>query len=112
MAQDPEPDEERQDDEERGDEQAVDPSHDLDMVTLYESSTVDSEIEAEVMRGILDSNGVPSMVVSGFAQPNLGFQIQVPRGRLEEARRLIDEAEAAGPEAAAEAEAASEKESL
>lgn len=110
MAQDPERDEDRQDEEERQDEEVVDPSHDLDMVTLYESLAVDADIEADVIHGILESNGVPSMVVSGFAQPNLGYQVKVPRARLEEARRLIDEAEAAGPEAAAEAEAASETE--
>jgi hypothetical protein len=32
----------------------------------------------------------------------------VPRGKLQEARRLIEEARAAGPEAAAEAERATE----
>ncbi len=41
--------------------------------------------------------------------PVLEFQVQVPRANLEEARKLIDDAEAAGPEAAAEAEAASEE---
>jgi hypothetical protein len=108
MAQDPEDDEEQRDEEEQQDEEAVDLSHDLDMVTLYESSTADAEIEVEVIHGILETNGVPSFVVSGFACPNLGYQVQVPRSRIDEARRLIDEAEAAGPEAAAEAEAATE----
>jgi hypothetical protein len=35
--------------------------------------------------------------------------VQVPRARVEEARRFIADAEAAGPEAAAEAEEASEE---
>jgi len=90
---------------------SVDPSHDFDMTPLYDSSTIDAEIEAGVIRGILDANGVPSVLVAGSAyMPNLGFQVQVPRARLEEARRLIAEAQAAGPEAAAEAEAATENE--
>jgi Putative prokaryotic signal transducing protein len=102
MAQDPERDDEQPD------ETSVDMSHDLDTVPLYFSQTVDAEVEAEVIRGILESNGIPA-VVSSSPVPNLGFQVQVPRGRLEEARRLIEEQQAAGPEAAAEAEAASEE---
>ena len=39
----------------------------------------------------------------------LEFQVQVPRAQLEEARQILSEARAAGPEAAAEAEAESEK---
>jgi len=35
--------------------------------------------------------------------------VLVPRGKLREAQQLIEEAQAAGPEAAAEAEAASEE---
>jgi hypothetical protein len=35
--------------------------------------------------------------------------VLVPRGKLQEARQLVAEALAAGPEAAAEAEAASEE---
>ena len=103
MAQDPE-----RDDEQAG-EGIVDPSHDLDMVSLFDSQTVDAEPEADVIRGVLDANGIPSIKVSGFGYPNLGYQIQVPRAYVEEARRIVREAQAAGPEAAAEAEAASEE---
>ena len=103
MAQDPE------DQQEPEAEDAVDISHDLDMVPLYDSLTVDAEIEAEVIQGILQVNGVPSIMVSAAVYPNLGFTVKVPRARLEEARRLVDEAQAAGPEAAAEAEAATEE---
>jgi len=103
MAQDPDDDEEQQ----NGD--VGDTSHALDMVTLYTSQAVDAEMEAEVIRGLLESNGVPSIVVRADQFPPLGFEVKVPRARLEEARRIIEEAEAAGPEAAAEGEAASEE---
>jgi hypothetical protein len=96
MAQDPE------------DEDFVDTSHDLDMVPLYFSQTIEADVEAEVIRGILESNGIP-VSVSSSTIPSLGFEILVPRGRAEDARRLIEEQRAAGPEAAAEAEAATEE---
>jgi hypothetical protein len=48
-------------------------------------------------------------VVSLSPIPSLGYQILIPRNRLEEARRVLEEQQAAGPEAAAEAEAASEE---
>ncbi|HLK69901.1 MAG TPA: DUF2007 domain-containing protein [Bryobacteraceae bacterium] len=103
MAQDPENQEEPQD------ESSVDTSHELDMATLYSSQGVDAEMEADVIHGILESNGIPSFVVRATGVPVLGFEVQVPRARFEEAEQLIAEARAAGPEAAAEAEAASEE---
>ena len=41
--------------------------------------------------------------------PLFEFQVQVPRAFAEEAERLLEEARAAGPEAAAEAERATEE---
>ncbi len=108
MAQDPERDEEHPEDEQPEAGQ-VDTSHELDMVPIYSSQTIDSEVEADVLRGILESNGLPCIVVSAAQYPVLGFEVRVPKGRVEEAERLIAEARAAGPEAAAEAEAASEQ---
>jgi hypothetical protein len=87
----------------------VDLSHDLDLVTLFASSNVDAEMEATNIRSMLEANGIPSVVVGASTIPSLEFQVQVPRARLEEAERMIEEARAAGPEAAAEAEAASEE---
>ena len=101
MAQDP--------DEEMANGETLDTSHDLDMVTLYESSTIDSESEAELIRGLLEANGIPANIVSGGPVPPVGFIVQIPRNRLEEARRAIAEARAAGPEGAAEAEASTEE---
>ena len=101
MAQDPD-----QDEDERDQNQIL-TSHALDMVALYDSSTVDAEMEADVIRGVLDSSGIPSLVKRAGPFP-LAFQVLVPRGKVHEARRLLEEARAAGPEAAAEAERATE----
>ena len=95
MAQDPERD--------------VDPSSDLDVVTLFSSSNTDAEMEAINIRGLLESNGIEAIVVGPRVLPSLEFQVQVPRAKAEEARRLNAEARAAGPAAAAEAEASSEQ---
>jgi hypothetical protein len=104
MAQDPE-----RDDEERDQDQLL-TSHALDMVPLWESSTVDAEVEADMIRGVLDSNGIPTLLVGASQFSNLGYQVLVPRGKVLEAERLIEEAKAAGPEAAAAGELASEEE--
>jgi hypothetical protein len=95
MAQDPE-----------GKEGSINPSHEMDMVMLYRSSSVDAEIEADIIRGILDSNDIPALVQRAMGYPSLGLQVNVHRANFEEARRLIEEAQAAGPEAALEAERA------
>lgn len=99
MAQDPDWDEEF----------SVDTSPDLDMVTLYRSSTNGSEIEADIIHGILDSHGIPSLLTRAMGYPPLGFEVQVQRRNFQEAERLIEEALAAGPAAAMDAERASEE---
>jgi hypothetical protein len=83
-------------------------THALDMVTLPGGS-VSTESEADAIRGVLEANEIPCIVVSAAQYPNLGFEIRVPRGRVVEAETVIAEAQASGPEAAAEAEAESEK---
>ena len=83
-------------------------SHALDMVPLP-SGSVSTEMEADMIRGVLDANGIPSLLVAAAQYPNLGFEVKVPRGRLMEAEELVAEARAAGPEAAAEAEAETER---
>jgi hypothetical protein len=102
MAQDPEK-------EQGPGEGSIDTSPELDMVTLYRSPTVGSESEADVIRGILDSHGIPSLMSRAMGYPQLGFQVQVHRRDFREAGRLIEEAKAAGPGAALEAELASEE---
>ncbi|HZT28624.1 MAG TPA: hypothetical protein VFA33_01985 [Bryobacteraceae bacterium] len=88
--------------------EAVDPSHELDLVPIFSSSNVDAEMEAMAIHGILEANGIPAVVVGASTIPVLQFQVQVPRSRTAEAERAIAEAREAGPAAAAEAEEASE----
>lgn len=102
MAQDPE--------EEGREGEPLDTSHELDMVTIYESNAADAENESEIIRGLLEANGIPATLVTGYPVPPAGFIIKVPANRLEEARALIAEARDAGPEGAAEAEASTEGE--
>jgi hypothetical protein len=79
-------------------------THALDMVTLPNGSVM-TEMEADVIRGVLDANGIPSLVVTAPEIPSLGFEVKVPRGRVAEAERLVQEALAIGTEGATEAEA-------
>lgn len=104
MAQDPEHDEES-----ALSEDTLDVSHELDMVPVFSSAAVDSEVEGDMICGVLANTGIPA-VLSRSPFPNTGVSVRVPRERLEDAQRLIAEAQAAGPEAAAEAERASEDE--
>ena len=77
MAQDPD-----QDEDERDEDQIL-TSRALDLVALFDSSTVDAEMEADVIRGVLDSSGIPSLVKRPGPFP-LEFQVLVPRGRLQD----------------------------
>jgi hypothetical protein len=104
MAQDPEREEEQQ-----PESDVLLTSHALDMVTLWSSEGISSEMEANAIRGVLESGGIPAMIVGASQYPNLGFEVKVPRGKVKEAEELLDQAEASGPEAAIEAEAESEK---
>lgn len=83
---------------------SLDPSHDLDMVTMFVSDAPDAELLATQIRSILEADGIPSVLVSGSVFPNLPFEVRVPKERLEDARRAITAAEEAGPAAAEEAE--------
>jgi hypothetical protein len=86
-----------------------DASHEMDMVTLFSSSSHDAEMEAMQIHGVMEANGISSIVVGTSTLPVLEFEVQVPRENLEEAQRILAEAQAAGPEGAAEAEAAGEE---
>jgi hypothetical protein len=86
----------------------ADASHELDLVTLFTSTSTDAELEANNIHALLESNGIPSFVQGAATYPPLGWRVQVPQASLEEAERVLADAQAAGPEAADEAEAASE----
>jgi 2-keto-3-deoxy-L-rhamnonate aldolase RhmA len=89
--------------------ESVDISHELDMVPVFSSSNHDGEMEAMNVHAILEANGIESMLIGPSTIPSLEFQVQVSEADLEAAQRILAEAQAAGPAAAAEAEAASEE---
>jgi hypothetical protein len=78
------------------------------MVTLFSSSNHDAEMEVTAISTMLQATGINTFVVGPSTIPSLEFQVQVPRDQFGEAKRLLEEAKLAGPEAAAEAEAAEE----
>jgi hypothetical protein len=83
---------------------AQDPtSHELDTVALYLSSSVGAAAEADIIRGILDSQGIPSFKQGVAGYPSLGFEVLVRRSNLQQAEQLLEEAKAAGPAAALDA---------
>lgn len=79
-----------------------------EMVTVFSSAGTTGEMEAASIHQVLDASGIPSMLIGPATLPVVEFQVHVPADRLEEARRIIAEAQAAGPAAADEAELASE----
>lgn len=86
-----------------------DDSHQKDMVAVFSSSNHDAEMEAMQVDAMLKANGIESVMMGPSTIPVLEFQVLVEQENLEQAQRLIAEAQAAGPAAAAEAEAASEE---
>ena len=79
-----------------------------EMVAVFSSSNHDAEMEVMNIKAMLEASGVEAMIVGPAVLPNLEFQVQVSEELAEKAQALIAEAKAAGPEAAAEAEAQSE----
>lgn len=86
-----------------------DPTHHLDLVTVARTDNTTGEMEATAIKGILDANGIPAMIVGNSTLPNLGFEVQVAKEDVAMAEAAIAEAKAAGPAAALEAEEAAEK---
>ena len=83
-----------------------DTSEALDLVTLFSSDEHNAEMQAMGVRAILEAGGIPAVIVGSSVYPNLPFEVRVPKAQLEEARLAILEAQAAGPDAAEEAEGA------
>jgi hypothetical protein len=82
----------------------------LDPVTVFRSTAgTATDSEAVTVKGLLDAAGVPAFLAADARFPNLPEHVQVPRSRAAEARRVIAEALAEGPQAAEEEEAESER---
>jgi hypothetical protein len=89
--------------------QEPNPENESEMVTLFKSSNHNAESEALTIRSLLDANGIESILVGTAQIPSLDFRVKVKSDDLDRAKRVVAEAEAAGPKAAAEAEEQSEK---
>lgn len=87
-----------------GDAQRVDESESLDLETVFRAQDNMAGFEALDIKNLLESNGVAAVMVGDAVLPNLGFEVRVAREHAAAARELIAEAQAAGPEAAEEAE--------
>ncbi|MGH9720071.1 MAG: hypothetical protein ACRD8O_07645 [Bryobacteraceae bacterium] len=96
--------------EDAGQEDAVegDRSHALDLAPVFRSQTASAEMEAISIRSLLIASRIPAIVVGTHQFPVLPFEVRVPASYLEEAQRIIAEAQQAGSQAAEEAEATTE----
>lgn len=77
---------------------AIDEDPGLDFVPLFEEGTEVSEMEAISLKTLLESTGIPAMIIGASQLPSLPFEIRVPADRLEEAEEVIRQAMAAGAE--------------
>lgn len=78
------------------------------MVAVFSSSNHDAEMESLAIKGVLDANEIPAMIVGPRVLPNLEFQVQVPEHLAAQARQTIEDARKGGRRAAQDAEAQSE----
>lgn len=87
----------------------VDDSEDLDLETIFHSSGALAEVEAVGIKNVLEANGVAAVLVGDSVLPNLGFEVKVARDQVENAKRIIAQAEKDGPASAEAGELESEK---
>jgi hypothetical protein len=85
-----------------------DPSHALDLVTVFKVANTQSSFEAHGVRALLEAGGIHAELIGDERLPNLAYEVRVAQSDAERALSLIAEARALGPEAAAEAERESE----
>jgi hypothetical protein len=68
-------------------------SRDLDFVAVFKDQAPDAEMEALAVKGMLESAGIPAIVVGSQQIPSLPFEVRVPKSRLDEAKALMESAE-------------------
>jgi hypothetical protein len=79
-----------------------DPSHDLDLETVFDALGATAEMEALSVRSVLEANGIQSVLVGAPLYPNLRFVVRVPKVELERARQVLEEARSSASAAADE----------
>jgi len=87
-----------------GEGMTPDTSHQLDPESVFEAIGTEAEMEAIALQSMLEASGFDAVVVGSSSLPNLPFKVQVPRDQAEAARKRMEEAKAAGPAGAEEAE--------
>jgi hypothetical protein len=87
----------------------IDESPGLDLVTVFETGAGSTEMDAQSIKNVLEANGIEAVIVGGTPIPSTGQEVQVAREDATEARQVIADALAAGPTAADEGEAATER---
>jgi hypothetical protein len=69
----------------------------LDLETIYHAEGSNTaELESLSIKALLESNGIPTVLVGDPVFPNLPFEIKVPYDQAETARRLIADRKATG----------------
>jgi hypothetical protein len=79
-------------------------SHELDLVTVFQSAGTTSDMEAQSVQSLLEASGIAAVVVSAEMMPNLPEEVRVAKEHVTEAKRIIAQALEAGAAGAAEAE--------
>ena len=86
----------------------VDPSHDLDLVPIYSSGTpIVGTLEIMGIKALLEANGIPAISTGDSVQPELPATLSVPSEYLDQAQKLLAEAQSGGSAAADAAESES-----
>src|SRR5580692_2728206 len=89
----------------------VDNSSELDLETIYHADGTLAEVESMEIKNLLEASGIAAVVVGNSVLPTMSFEVRVARDQVARARGVVNEAQAAGPAAAEEAEARFEAQS-
>jgi len=54
------------------------PSHEMDLVEVYQGVGIHAEMEALGIRAVLDASHIPNVIVGTSQMPNLPFSVRVP----------------------------------
>lgn len=79
-------------------------SHDLDLVTVFQSAGTTSDMEALSVQSLLEASGIAAVIVNSQMLPNLPEEVRVAKEHETEAKRIIADALQAGAAGAVEAE--------
>jgi len=87
----------------------ADPSEALDLVTVFRSAGPGAEMDAMSIRSVLEAGGISAVLIGDARYPIFPMQVRVAREHEAQARQMIEDALAAGPAGAEEAEELGEK---